>query len=213
MASAKSDSSWETAARCVMHPPSGPDARRRLSTLTHIACSGASWGAGGSAVGARLGGQGGLDLQALAVAQDGQGDVVAGVLLADVTDEGVGRLDALTVAGDDDVADLEPGRGGGGAGAPRADLGAGAGGRAVAGAAVLRGAPEVGVGRGAVVDELLGDRGRLVDRDREADADAARLAAGGGAQRRDGRVDADQLAAGVDEGATAVAGVDRRGRL
>ena len=36
MASAKSDSSWETAARWVMPPPSGPDAQRRLSTLTQL---------------------------------------------------------------------------------------------------------------------------------------------------------------------------------
>lgn len=67
--------------------------------------------------------------------------------LADVGDEGQGRLDPLATHGRHDVADLEPGLGGGGVGTDRGDLGAGARGRAVGGRAVLRGHPEVGRAR------------------------------------------------------------------
>ena len=61
------------------------------------------------------------------------------------------------------------------------------------------------LGRAAGVEDLLGDAAGLVDRDREAQADAAAALAGG----RDGRVDADHLPVEVDQRATGVALVDR----
>ena len=79
----------------VAHAPTiGPGRQQAPEHADSSACSGACRRGAGSAVGAGgLGRQGGLDLDALAVAQDGEGDLVAGALLADVADEGVGRLD------------------------------------------------------------------------------------------------------------------------
>ena len=62
----------------------------------------------------------------------------------------------------------------------------------------------------ALVDQLLDGAPGLVDRDREADADVAGLAAElAAADGGDGRVDADDLAVEVDQRAAGVAGVDR----
>ena len=61
----------------------------------------------------------------------------------------------------------------------------------------------------AVVDQLLDGAAGLVDRDREADADVAALAAEAAADGGDGGVDADDLAVEVDQRAAGVARVDR----
>src|SRR5699024_9222509 len=92
------------------------------------------------------------------------------------------------------------------------DLRAAVGRRALRLRPVRRGDTEEGVLRRAVLDELLGDPRRLVDRDREADADAARLPARA-TDVGDGGVDPAGPARGVDEGTAGVAGVDRRGGL
>src|SRR5690349_19235687 len=60
-----------------------------------------------------------------------------------------------------------------------------------------------------LVDDLLG----VVDRDGEADPDAARRAVGRGRRAVERRVDADDVALGVDQRAAGVALVDRRVRL
>ena len=71
----------------------------------------------GPAPGARgLGGEGGLELEALAVAQHGQGDLVAHRALADVGHQRQRGVDRLAVDGDDGVPACRPAVGGRGAG-------------------------------------------------------------------------------------------------
>src|SRR6478735_7040802 len=169
-------------------------------------------GAGGSA--GRLGGQRHGDVLACAAADDGQGGLVADGHLADLGDERRRGVDALTVDGDDDVAVLEAGVRGGRARADGDDLRA----RALRGAVrddrVAGADAEVGVLGLAALDQLVGDGLRLLDRDRETDADVAALApARALPQGGDRAVDADELTLAVDERAARVAGVDRRRRL
>ena len=81
------------AGSCPHHRARDDD--RRLSTLYSSACSGASSGAcaGQPLLVVGLAARVALTSTALAVAQDGEGDLVAGALLTDVADEGVGRVD------------------------------------------------------------------------------------------------------------------------
>src|SRR5699024_204047 len=65
---------------------------------------------------------------------------------------------------------------------------------------------QVGVLGGTVLDELVGDGGGQVDRDREAQADAPGVLPGGG----DRRGDPDDVPGRVEQRATGVAGVDGR---
>ena len=78
---------------------------------------------------------------------------------------------------------------------------------------VLKANTENRVARVTSLLEFADDPLRLVDRDREPDADAARLRVGSALtliERRDRGVDADDVAGHVDERPTGVAWVDRR---
>ncbi|MCW2426034.1 hypothetical protein M2260_000942 [Rhodococcus erythropolis] len=61
----------------------------------------------------------------------------------------------------------------------------------------------------AGLDQFVGDAACLIDRDGETEADGTALGTRRRSERGDRRVDADQLAVHVDEGAAGVAGVDR----
>ena len=137
------------------------------------------------------------------------GDLVARSVLADGGDQTVGTVDRHAVDRRDHVAGLEPGLLARAAGGGLLDLGPG-GRDATGGDRVAHRDADTCVGRRLARGELLHDRPRLVDRDREAEADRAALALGGRPARTDGGVDADDVAVQVDQRATGVAGVDRR---
>src|SRR4051794_23403777 len=145
-----------------------------------------------------------LDRQRLlgAVAGDVDLDLVADLVGVDERGQGGRVVDGLAADRGDDVARLQAAGGGGAAGRDLGHLGAGAG-------DVLRLNAEVGVrdlaGRAQLRDHAL-DR---VGRDREADADVARLPVARAAGRLDLRVDADHLALRVEQRAAGVTGVDR----
>src|SRR6478672_1276564 len=128
-------------------------------------------------VGVRPHREGDRDLLLLAAADDGQRDLLADGALADLCDEGLGAGDGGAVDRDDRVAGLQAGVRRRGAGDDLADLGGRPLGRAVGDRGVARADPQVGVLGLAGLDQLLGDGLDLVDRDREADADVAALAA------------------------------------
>src|SRR5690349_5542221 len=137
-----------------------------------------------------------LDLARVAAALDGERDLVARLVAVDRAHERVGGADGLAVDGGYDVALAQAGVR---AGAARDGLRHG---RAAARAGVGELHAEVGVGDLAARDQLLRDALHHARRDREADAVvAARVAL-------DLRVDADHVAARVEQRAAGVAVVD-----
>src|SRR4051812_31907041 len=138
-----------------------------------------------------------LDVARRAAPADLQGHLVARLVAVDRVDERVGAGDRATVDRGDDVAVAQAGVGGGTAAGDLADRGAGARRR------VGELHAEVGVGDLAAGDELLGDALDHARRDREADAVVAAGVA------LDLRIDADHVAAGVEQRAARVAVVDR----
>src|SRR3954470_22188862 len=146
-----------------------------------------------------------LDLQrlGLAAAAHGHGDRLAGLVRVHQRGQRGGVLDRLAGHGRDHVAGLQAGARRRAALDERGHL------RARARAVLGRHAEEGVVDLAAL--QQLGDH--VLDgvrRDGEADADVARLAAGGrGAGRLDLRVDADHLAGAVEQRAAGVAGIDR----
>src|SRR3954453_15677198 len=162
----------------------------------------------------------------LAAVDNRQLDRIARLLRADVVDDVGHRVHSLPVdCGDDVAAGVDAGAVDGRRGARVAALDAGLLGGPARGDGLDQRAlidrevedvrdlrrqigpadAEVGMLDAAVLEQLLDDAADRVAGDREADADVA--AAVG---RLDLRVDADDLAAGVDEGAAGVARVDRR---
>src|SRR6478735_5662958 len=205
---------WGTGASPTAYGFGGAGLARVTSRVSSpCPCPGAKWRRRSVGAG-RLDRERHGDVLAGAAPDHREGGIVAGRHLADLGDEGRRGVDALAVHGDDDVAVLDAGVRCGSAAVDRDDLGSGPLGAAVGDDRVAGADPEEGVLGLAALDELVGDRLGLLDRDREADADVAALAAARALpQRGDRAVDADELALGVDERAAGVAGVDRRRRL
>src|SRR5690606_13660300 len=147
--------------------------------------------------------EGHLGLVRLAVPLVADADLVAGLLGPDGGDQLVGAGDRLAVHRGDHVVLLQAGLVGGAALGRLDDADAvallGRGDRRVDGRVV----------GAAALDELLGDRLGLLDRDGEAQADGTGLAAGLPAGAGDGGIDPDDLAVHVDQRPAGVARVDR----
>src|SRR5699024_4323583 len=150
------------------------------------------------------GGEGGGDLLLLPVADHGQGDLVAGGVGAHVPGEGLGTADSVVIDLDDHVPLLQTGLCCRGVGHHLVHLGTDPGGIPDLRRTVGEGHAQVGVLGGTVLDQLVGDGGGQVDRDREAQTDAAvGLPAGG-----DRGGDPDDVPGAVEQRTTGVAGVD-----
>src|SRR6476659_3494570 len=157
-------------------------------------------------------GQRECDADRLTPAADLHRDGVAHALGADRHHEVVGVGDPATVELDDDVPGLDPRlarRALGIHGRPAVAARLGQDADTVTGERAVEHDTDHGVLGLAGLDELFGRLDDLVARDREADADVAGLGVGGAGDPRDGRVHADDLAGHVEQGPTAVAGVDR----
>src|SRR3954453_3228246 len=139
-----------------------------------------------------------LDLTRVAAALDGERDRVARLVAVDRGHERVRGVDALALDRGDDVAGAQAGTRAGAAADRLRHRGAAAGGR------VGELHAEVGVSDLAAGDQLLRDALDRARRDREADAVAAARVA------LDLGVDADHLAARVEQRPARVAVVDRR---
>src|SRR6476661_3016285 len=155
----------------------------------------------------RIGLEGHLQLELLAVPLHLEAHGVADGPRADRDDELVRGADALALEADDDVAGLDPGLG------RRSPGGDGVGGVvdrcALAGEGAAELDPDDRVGRLAGRDELVGGASRLVARDGEAEPDAATGRSARARHPRDRAVDADDLARHVEQRSAGVAGVDR----
>ncbi len=148
--------------------------------------------------------EGDLDGPGLTVGRVGDGDGVPGCVRADGGDQSV-------TGADDAVVDLGDQRTGRDARLRRRATGLhlrdeGARRRGVL-ARRLHREPEPCLGRLAGALQFLRDADRLIDRDGEAQSDAAALLARAVRQARDGGVDADERAVAVDQRATGVAGL------
>ena len=152
--------------------------------------------------------EGDLQVDLLAVADDGHRHLGPGLQRPDAGDQGVRAVQARAVERDDRVTLLDAAVRRGLAADDRVDDRGLPGGVVHLDRAVLEADPEVGVLDGAGGEQLVGDAARLVGRDGEAEADVAGLTTQARAQRRDRRRDADHPPGGVDERAAAVAGVD-----
>src|SRR5690606_10317694 len=147
--------------------------------------------------------QGDPGFRLLTVALVAEHDLVPGPVHPDGHDQLLQLPDRLAVDADHDVAVLQPGL-------VRRTAGLHAG---QLDPVAVRCVTDVGtdhrIGRLTILDQHLADVHRLVDRDGEAEADVAGLAALG-PDAQDGRVDPDHPTGGVDQRPARVARVDRR---